>query len=121
MNILQKLSKNTKVVVITAIILAVLVLLNVGVSLIPRQFSNFVTDSSDAYSLSAQSKAFFKKLDKDVTIYYIYDSEMTYDYEYAAKFRVMLDKYARLNEHISIVYVNMDDEEFIKKYSDATH
>ena len=117
MNILQKLSKNTKVVVITAIILAVLVLLNVGVSLIPRQFSNFVTDSSDAYSLSAQSKAFFKKLDKDVTIYYIYDSEMTYDYDIAAKFRVMLDKYARLNEHISIVYVNMDDEEFIKKYS----
>ncbi len=117
MNILQKINKNTKMIVITAIVLVVLVLLNVGIGLIPRQYSNFVADSSDAFSLSAQSKAFFKKLDTDVTVYYIYDSEMTYDYEYAAKLRVMLDKYARICDSLSIVYIDIEDEEFLSKYS----
>lgn len=117
MNILQKMNKNTKMIVITAIVLVVLVLLNVGIGLIPRQYSNFVADSSDAFSLSAQSKAFFKKLDTDVTVYYIYDSEMTYDYEYAAKLRVMLDKYARICDSLSIVYIDVEDEEFLSEYS----
>ena len=36
--------KGTRLAVITAIILAVLILLNVGVSLLPRTWSNFVAD-----------------------------------------------------------------------------
>lgn len=109
-------TKGTRLVIITAIILAALILLNVGVGLIPRAWSNFVADSSDAFSISAKSKAFFKNLDTDVTIYYIYDPEMTYDYQCAAKFRVMLDRYARLNDHLTIQYVDVTDEEFIAKY-----
>ena len=108
--------KGTRLAVITAIILAALILLNVGVSLLPRTWSNFVADSSDAFTISATAKSFFKSLDEDVTIYYVSDPEMTYDYQYAAKFRVMLDKYARLSDHLEILYVDVNDEEFFAGY-----
>lgn len=108
--------KGTRLAVITAIILVVLILLNVGVSLLPRTWSNFVADSSDAFTISATAKSFFKSLDEDVTIYYVSDPEMTYDYQYAAKFRVMLDKYARLSDHLEILYVDVNDEEFFAGY-----
>ena len=109
--------RGTRMAVVTAIILAALILLNVGVGLLPRSLTNFVADSSDAFSISAKSKSFFKQLDEDVTIYYINDPDMTYDYNYAAKFRVMLDRYSRLSDHVKIVYVDVDDSEFISKYS----
>lgn len=108
--------KGTRLVIVTAAILAAIVLLNVGVGLLPREWTNFVADSSDAFSISAKSKSLFKSLDKDVTIYYIFDAEETYDYEYAAKFRVMLDKYARLNDHLTVAYVDVTDTEFIAQY-----
>ncbi len=109
--------KGTRMAIITAVILAVLILLNVGIGLLPRSWTNFVADSSDAFSISATAKSFFKKLDQDVTIYYVADPDMTYDYEYAAKFRVMLDRYARLSEHVTVTYKDMGDTEFISKYS----
>ena len=109
--------RGTRMAVVTAIILAALILLNVGIGLIPRSLTNFVADSSDAFSISAKSKSFFKQLDEDVTIYYINDPDMTYDYDYAAKFRVMLDRYSRLSDHVKIVYVDVNDSEFISKYS----
>ncbi|MBQ1232674.1 MAG: Gldg family protein, partial [Clostridia bacterium] len=65
-----------------------------------------------AFTISATAKSFFKKLDKDVTIYYVADPDMTYDGMYAAKFRVMLDKYARLSDHLKILYVDVSDEKF---------
>ncbi len=108
--------KGTRLVIVTAAILAAIVLLNVGVGLLPREWTNFVADSSDAFSISAKSKSLFKSLDKDVTIYYIFDAEETYDYEYAAKFRVMLDKYARLNDRLTVAYVDVTDTEFIAQY-----
>lgn len=52
--------KGTRLAIITAIVLAVLILLNVGVSLIPREYGSFVADSSDAFNISAASKSFFK-------------------------------------------------------------
>ena len=110
-------AKGTRLVVVTAVILAVLILLNVGISLLPRAWSNFVADSSDAFSISAKSKSFFKNLDTDVTIYYVFDPDMTYDYQCAAKFRVMLDRYARLSDHLEVVYVDIDDTEFLSKYT----
>lgn len=108
--------KGTRMAVVTALILVLLILLNVGVGLLPRTWTNFVADSSDAFHVSATSKSFFKKLDKDVTIYYVADPEMTYDYQYAAKFRVMLDKYARLSDHVKVLYVDIGNTEFFAKY-----
>ena len=108
--------KGTRMTVISAIILAVLVLLNVAAGLLPRAWSNFVADSSDAFTISAASKSFFKKLDKDVTIYYVADPEMTYDGMYAAKFRVMLDRYARLSDHLEVLYVDIGNTEFFAEY-----
>ena len=55
--------RGTRLVVVTAVILAALVLLNVGVGLLPRAWTNFVADSSDAFSISAKSKSFFRSLD----------------------------------------------------------
>lgn len=109
--------RGTRMAVITALILVALILLNVGVGLLPRSFTNFVADSSDAFSISAKSKSFFKQLDRDITIYYVNDPDMTYDYEYAAKFRVMLDRYSRLSDHVEIVYVGVSNTEFLSKYS----
>ncbi|MBQ5792880.1 MAG: Gldg family protein, partial [Clostridia bacterium] len=104
--------KGTRMAVVTAVILVLLILLNVGIGLLPRTWTNFVADSSDAFTISATAKSFFKKLDKDVTIYYVADPDMTYDGMYAAKFRVMLDKYARLSDHLQILYVDVSDEKF---------
>ena len=56
--------KGTRLAIITAIILVALILLNVGVSLLPRTWSNFVADSSDAFTISATAKSFFKGLDE---------------------------------------------------------
>lgn len=108
--------KGTRLAFVTAIILAVLILLNVGAGLLPRAWSNFVADSSDAFTISATSKSFFKKLDKDVTIYYVADPELTYDGMYAAKFRVMLDRYARLSDHLQVLYVDIGNTEFFAEY-----
>ena len=112
--------KGTRLAIMTAIILAGLILLNVGIGLLPRSLTNSVADSSDAFSISATSKSFFKQLDTDVTIYYVNDPDLTYDYEYAAKFRVMLDRYARISDHVNLVYVDVDDSETLSKYSNYT-
>lgn len=108
--------KGTRLAIITAIVLAVLILLNVGVSLIPREYGSFVADSSDAFNISATSKSFFKKLDADATIYYVADPDMTYDAQFAPKFRVMLDRYARLSSHVKVLYVDVDDTDFLSNY-----
>ena len=115
----KRLSRGSLLAIVTALVLIGLILLNVGVALIPRAYSNFVADSGDAFALSEKSRAFFKKLDTDVTIYYLEDPNMTYDGAYAIKFRIMLDKYAMLNNHVKIVYKSVSDTAFISKYYTA--
>ena len=112
--------KGTRLAVVTAIILVALILLNIGAGLLPRTWSNFVADSSDAFTISATAKSFFKSLDEDVTIYYVSDPDMTYDGMYAAKFRVMLDRYARLSDHLQILYVDINDTAFFEGYGIST-
>ena len=111
--------KGTRLALVTAILLALLILLNVGVGFIPRQWSNFVAESGDAFTISAASKTFFKGLDKDVTIYYVADPSMTYDAQFAPKFRVMLDRYARLSNHVEVLYVDVGNTEFFANYTSA--
>lgn len=115
----KRLSRGSLLAIVTALVLIGLILLNVGVALIPRAYSNFVADSGDAFALSEKSRAFFKKLDTDVTIYYLEDPDMTYDGSYAIKFRIMLDKYAMLNNHVKVVYKSVSDTAFISKYYTA--
>lgn len=59
---------------LTAIVVAVLVVLNLIVSQIPEKYTQIDVSSQKLYTISEETEAYVKELDTDVTIYHIVQS-----------------------------------------------
>lgn len=95
----QKRAKlGTYTVVLSLIVLAVLIVVNLLVSLIPTRFTIIDLSANQIYSISEASEKAAHKLKENVTIYYIRDSSQSED----VQIETFLERYASLNSRITL-------------------
>ena len=89
--------------IITVIILAILVAVNILVYVLPKSLTQLDISSTKLYSITSNTKVVVNALEKDVTIYWIVQSDKEDDV-----IENLLDKYESLSEHIKVVKKNLD-------------
>lgn len=89
--------------VLTAIVLAIMIAVNVLVSALPTALTRYDISSSKLYSITSNTKVVVNALEKDVTIYWIVQSDQEDDV-----IENLLGKYESLSEHIEVVKKNPD-------------
>lgn len=87
----------------TAIVLAILIVVNVLVSALPTTLTKYDISSTKLYSITSNTKVVVNALEKDVTIYWIVQSEEEDDV-----IENLLGKYESLSDYIEIVKKNPD-------------
>ena len=83
---------------ITAIVLAILVVVNILVTALPASVTRYDISASKLYSITSNTKTVVNALEEDVTIYWIVQSGEEDDV-----IETLLDKYDSLSDHISVV------------------
>lgn len=101
---------------ISAIVLAILIALNVFVSALPKSMTKYDISASKLYSITSNTKVVVNSLTQDVTIYWIVQSGEEDDV-----IENLLSKYESLSDRIEVVKKNPDIyPTFAKQYTDET-
>lgn len=102
--------------IVTVIVAAILIAANVLVSALPKTLTQFDISSTKLYSVTSNTKVVVNALDKDVTIYWIVQSDKEDDV-----IENLLGKYESLSEHIEVVKKNPDIyPTFAEQYTSET-
>lgn len=102
----------TYAVVMSLILLAVLVVVNMLVGSLPTKITMIDTSGTGKFDISGTSQSFIAGIKDKITIYYV----CTDGYE-DSDFETFLDRYASMNSKISIVRIDPTrDPSFIEKY-----
>ncbi len=88
---------------ITALVLAILIVVNIFVSNLPASVTKLDISSSKLYSITSNTKAVVNNLTQDVTIYWVVQSEQE-----DSIIENLLSKYDSLSSHIQVVKKNPD-------------
>ena len=101
---------------VTVIVLAILIAINFFASALPTTLTQYDISSAKLYSITSNTKVVVNALDKDVTIYWIVQSDEEDDI-----LENLLDKYESLSEHIKVVKKNPDIyPAFAQQYTSET-
>ena len=99
---------------LTAVVLAILVVANIFVSLMPATLTKYDISSSKLYSITSNTKVVVNNLQQDVTIYWVVQAD-----EEDEIIKNLLDKYDSLSSHIEVVKKNPDVfPTFTEQYTD---
>lgn len=99
-----------------AIVLVILIMVNIIVSALPSNLTQYDMSASKLYSITSNTKSVVNALDQDVTIYWIVQSGEEDDI-----IEALLDKYDSLSDHINVVKRNPDVyPTFAEQYTDET-
>ena len=99
---------------ITAIVLALLIVVNVFASALPTNLTKYDISSSKLYSITSNTKVVVNALEEDVTIYWIVQADQE-----DSVIENLLNKYESLSEHITVVKRNPDVyPTFAEQYTD---
>lgn len=102
--------------VLTAVVLAILMVVNVFASALPATLTKYDISSTKLYSITSNTKVVVNALEQDVTIYWIVQSGEEDDV-----IENLLSKYDSLSDHIEIVKKNPDVfPTFAEQYTDET-
>lgn len=102
--------------VVTVIVLAILIVINVMVSLLPETITKLDISSAKLYSITSNTKVVVNALEKDVTIYWVVQSDKE-----DSIIENLLAKYDSLSEHITVVKKNPDTyPTFAAQYTSET-
>lgn len=102
--------------VLTGIVLAILIAVNVLASVLPSTWTQLDISSTKLYSITSNTKVVVNALEKDVTIYWIVQSDKEDDV-----IENLLAKYESLSEHIKVVKKNPDVyPTFAQQYTSET-
>ena len=100
--------------VITAVLLAILIVVNILVQQLPSSLTTFDISSSKLYSITSNTKVVANSLQKDVTIYWIVQADQE-----DSVIENLLSKYESLSSHIEVVKKNPDVfPTFAQQYTD---
>ena len=103
----------TYTVVISLVVLAVLIAVNLLVSALPSKWITIDTSVNKMYSISESSEKAARKVKEDVTIYLLRDSTQASD----AQMETFLERYAAMNSHIKLQFVDpVTQPYFAEKY-----
>jgi hypothetical protein len=98
-----------------ALLMVALILINVGVYLIPGQYTTVNVNPTHPSSLSQTSRDFVGGIDKDVTVYCLCSDGMV-----SPTYKALLQRYESLNSHITVKPVNTTkDTGFSKAYTES--
>ena len=99
---------------VTAVVLAILVVVNIFVSALPTHLTRYDISSSQLYSITSNTKAVVNALEQDVSIYWIVQSGAE-----DPVIENLLDKYQSLSDHIAVAKKNPDVyPAFAEQYTD---
>ena len=102
--------------VITAVVLALLIVVNILVSILPTPMTQYDISASKLYSITSNTKVVVNTLQEDVTIYWIVQSGKE-----DQVIENLLGKYDSLSDHIQVVKKNPDVyPTFAQQYTDET-
>lgn len=102
--------------IITAVVLALLVVVNILVSALPASLTQYDISSSKLYSITSNTKVVVNSLEQDVTIYWIVQSGQE-----DSVLENLLDKYGSLSDHITVLKRNPDVyPAFAQQYTEET-
>ncbi len=90
-------------ITMSAIVLAILVVVNVLFSKLPSTLTKYDISASQLYSITSGTKVVVNGLDKDVTIYWVVQADKE-----DSVIENLLNKYESLSSHISVVKKNPD-------------
>lgn len=97
------------------IVLAILIAVNIFVSVLPADMTKLDISSSRLYSVTSNTKVVVNALEKDVTIYWIVQSEQE-----DSIIENLLAKYDSLSSHLTVVKKNPDTyPTFAQQYTDG--
>lgn len=103
-------------IVLTCIVLALLVVVNLLANALPASFTKLDISASKLYSITSNTKAVVNTLEQDVTIYWVVQSGQEDNV-----IDNLLAKYDSLSDHIAVVKKNPDVyPAFAKQYTDET-
>jgi len=101
---------------ITAIVLALLIVVNILVSALPSSMTKLDISAAKLYSITSNTKVVVNALTEDVTIYWVVQSGAEDDV-----IENLLSKYESLSEHIQVVKKNPDVfPTFAEQYTSET-
>ena len=101
---------------VTAIVLAILIVINIMASLLPASWTKLDISSANLYSITSNTKVVVNALDRDVTIYWIVQADQE-----DSVIENLLAKYDSLSKHIEVVKKNPDTyPTFAEQYTDET-
>ena len=89
--------------VMTAVVLAILIVVNIFVCAMPTTLTKYDISSSKLYSITSNTKVVVNNLQQDVTIYWVVQAD-----EEDAILENLLGKYESLSSHIEVVKKNPD-------------
>ena len=102
--------------IITAVVLAILIVVNIFVSALPTTLTKYDISSSKLYSITSNTKVVVNALQEDVTIYWVVQAGEEDDI-----IENLLGKYESLSDHIQVVKKNPDVfPTFAEQYTDET-
>jgi len=102
--------------IITAVVLALLVIVNIFVSKLPTTLTKYDISSTKLYSITSNTKVVVNNLQKDVTIYWIVQADQEDEV-----IENLLGKYESLSAHIDVVKKNPDVfPTFAEQYTEET-
>lgn len=100
--------------VVTVVVLAILVVVNIFVSALPTALTRYDISSSKLYSITSNTKVVINNLQQDVTIYWVVQAD-----EEDEIIENLLGKYESLSSHIEVVKKNPDVfPTFTEQYTD---
>lgn len=100
--------------IITGVVLAILVVVNIFASVLPKALTQYDISSTQLYSITSNTKVVVNALEKDVTIYWVVQAGQE-----DAVIENLLNKYDSLSEHIEVVKKNPDVfPTFAEQYTD---
>ncbi len=104
--------ENLKPIAVTAISLALVIAINLGIFAIPSAFISFDASGLNIYSLSDASKKFAAEADEDVTIYLLSEQGIP-----DAQIEQILLEYEAASAHIDYKLINVtSNPDFVAKY-----
>ncbi len=102
--------------ILTGIVLAILIAVNVLVSVLPSTWTQLDISSAKLYSITSNTKVVVNALEKDVTIYWVVQADKEDDV-----IENLLAKYESLSEHIEVIKKNPDVyPTFTQQYTSET-
>ena len=100
-------------IVLTTIVLAILIVVNIFAQALPSSVTQYDISSTKLYSITSNTKVVVNTLEEDVTIYWVVQNGKEDDV-----IEKLLDKYDTLSDHIKIKKKNPDIyPTFTQKYS----